>query len=1539
MTTPGPRDARVVLSAETGKYVTSMNNAAAATEKAAGRMVSALGGVAAAWDRVAASAKAAGSVTPRVTSAAGGGTTSRSARGGGADAIEASQRRLDNAIAAADRKHEATVQRIMNAEQGAQNRINNSRITGAREAAKIMQAQIAVADAERTKAISAAQVAERQRRVATAKESLRQATVSVQNIADDGRVGTPDYRDAVNRQRESIKDLRAEQTMLGASESAYTANKAKLTQQQIKLSAAERIAAEQTAAAEVAANNKKIASSKAAQAAATRAAQAEQGRLFYSAGRDITSFDDLGRAATRFGVAALAGFGIAAYAAGKWENEFANVERVTRRNADGTKASAEQVAALGMELRKVATITPASLSELTEVATAAGQLGVAREFVTRFTQSAVQLGVVTNLSAEQAATGIAKLIAQTGDGANQIQKIGSTLVALGNAGASTESQILAMSVRFAGAGRIAGLSVDEILALSSSMASVGIQAELGGSSMQRFLFKVYGAARLGGQSLNNFAKVAGTSADEFRRMFDDKPIAAIMHLVGGLRQIQDAGGNAVSTLQQLGFYNVRDQRVIAALAASYGQLTKNVELAAEAYEQNTALVDAYNIKAEKTAQQLKIQKNRINDAAITLGTVLLPIVERAATSVANLANMFASIPSPIRDTLVQVGALVALLSLLGGKYILIAASVGRLNRAVVQLTAAQRLQATAAGTAAAASGAAAATGAAGAGLAGGAAAGGLLAKLKGGAGSLGGIASKLKGGPAGVAVLSAVLIGLAVANSQFGESSDEAAKKTAGLAAAMKYFAQTGQVAGQAAAVLGPNMERLQAALAGGDKNAWSEIDAGLTELVNTGEDKAAQIMFAAIADQAKAAGKSVEFLSGVLPGYTVAQTAAAQAAADQAAELDSLAQELENYDAIINRVQTQLFGKERVARDIRSAWADLREEMKKGGATLDEVRDAVAKSVTSEFAAINATNDYEQSMQSLREAIKGTAGETEDATDAMDLFSEAIEKALSGSFDSQDAMDAVHDTFDDIKKRVAEAAGNGFKFDFSAQGDSASARQNRDDIQELLREEARLFEMDVKLGKDPAKALKDRREEFAYNLREIGYYDEDIREALAKFSKLPSSIPEAAAAVSAGTDKLRRPTLTGGSADAIANRQDIPDLVSSTAAHIAQNLRLGMSQKQVQAVIANGKAELTSYLRSLGFSGREIRPYVARLDSIADGYKTATKESGNFRESMDSQKAALEKLSALYSAAVGEFANEGLRTPQEIIKQTQAQADMFEQVGRNLGYSREELSKFKAGIIEAGNEFAGVQAQISGTTLKPKTDTSSLNKLKGDYDAAKQGIQSNPVTVGFTAQNKWLQWAFDGIALLSSWARKNPIYLVFNAIGGAIGGTAGSVMKGAAAGAGLGAMAGTVIPGVGNLLGAVIGGVAGGALAYVAKADGGWINGPGGPREDRVPAMLSAGEFVVNARSARRHSRLLEGINGGGSSPYTAGMQMSSFASSLNRAEPSQSAPQVHVSAPGISASELAALVNNRPVVLQLDGKEIARYLGGEANRRTRTR
>ena len=53
-------------------------------------------------------------------------------------------------------------------------------------------------------------------------------------------------------------------------------------------------------------------------------------------------------------------------------------------------------------------------------------------------------------------------------------------------------------------------------------------------------------------------------------------------------------------------------------------------------------------------------------------------------------------------------------------------------------------------------------------------------------------------------------------------------------------------------------------------------------------------------------------------------------------------------------------------------------------------------------------------------------------------------------------------------------------------------------------------------------------------------------------------------------------------------------------------------------------------------------------------------------------------------------------------------------------------------------------------------------------------------------------------------------------------------------------------------------------SIQAVQFADGGKVTGPGGPRDDKILARVSNGEYVVNAAATRRNLPLLEAINSG---------------------------------------------------------------------------
>lgn len=63
-----------------------------------------------------------------------------------------------------------------------------------------------------------------------------------------------------------------------------------------------------------------------------------------------------------------------------------------------------------------------------------------------------------------------------------------------------------------------------------------------------------------------------------------------------------------------------------------------------------------------------------------------------------------------------------------------------------------------------------------------------------------------------------------------------------------------------------------------------------------------------------------------------------------------------------------------------------------------------------------------------------------------------------------------------------------------------------------------------------------------------------------------------------------------------------------------------------------------------------------------------------------------------------------------------------------------------------------------------------------------------------------------------------------------------------------------------------------------IPRASGGWISGPGTGTSDSIPALLSNGEYVINAKSASKHRGLIEAINSGTVSKFATGGVVQAF-------------------------------------------------------------
>ena len=395
---------------------------------------------------------------------------------------------------------------------------------------------------------------------------------------------------------------------------------------------------------------------------AGRQSESGIGRMSDVANKHEKAWGQVANTMVGAGTAIAGGLVLSAKAAMDWESQFAGV----RKTVDDTEKG---YAELSDGLRDLAKELPSTHAEIAGVAEAAGQLGVARDDILGFTKTMVDLGESTNLTAEDAATNIAQISNVMGtmerEGAEGVERFGSALVALGNDGASTEAEILSMAQRIAGAGATLGASEADILALSNTLASMGVRAELGGGVTTRVLLKMRTAVDEGGESIEAFAGVAGMSAEEFATKFREAPVEALDLVSKGIYRVNEAGGNVTATLKDMGIKGTEETQVMLALANSGDLLTDSLELGAKAWEENTALVDEATQRYETAQSKVKIAWNNIKDAGIDAGAVLLPVIASMAEGVADLVGWFTDLPAPVQGaitilaTVAGVGALAA----------------------------------------------------------------------------------------------------------------------------------------------------------------------------------------------------------------------------------------------------------------------------------------------------------------------------------------------------------------------------------------------------------------------------------------------------------------------------------------------------------------------------------------------------------------------------------------------------------------------------------------------------------------------------------------------------------------------------------------------------------------------------------------------------------------------------------------------------------------------------------------------------------------
>ena len=337
------------------------------------------------------------------------------------------------------------------------------------------------------------------------------------------------------------------------------------------------------------------------------------------------------------------------------ERAFADVQRT----AQGTTADLDNLKRAYTEL---STKTTTSFADLSKIGTLGAQMNIPTKDLEDFTKAVAQFSTVTGMEVEAATTafgrfgqmmgGLQESAKGAGDGyavlANQVADLGAKSVA-------TEPEIANMMVSIAAQGKSAGLTQNQILALSSTLSSLAIPKEWARGSLQRIFNSINSAAAEGSDSMHTYARAIGATDEEFQKLWRDDPNKVFQGILQHLAGISDKVDKA-QAIKDLGFKNVRDVELLSRMSNSLGLYVEQLKEADKAAKGTTFIKESMDIIMGTVAAKVEAFQHALQNAGAAINSSFMVPFKGLITLATGIINAFAQLPRPIQAF---VGALAA----------------------------------------------------------------------------------------------------------------------------------------------------------------------------------------------------------------------------------------------------------------------------------------------------------------------------------------------------------------------------------------------------------------------------------------------------------------------------------------------------------------------------------------------------------------------------------------------------------------------------------------------------------------------------------------------------------------------------------------------------------------------------------------------------------------------------------------------------------------------------------------------------------------
>lgn len=356
--------------------------------------------------------------------------------------------------------------------------------------------------------------------------------------------------------------------------------------------------------------------------------------------------------------------------------------------------------ALRKSIRNLSNEIPVSANELSKLTSIGAQLGLPAESLMKFTDTVARLGVATNITSEEAGLVVTQFtnVMQASDKLGKklskgmyIERVGNTLVQLGNTTSTTEDAIMQMSRRLSGVASVMKLTGAETLGWSASMASLGIAAQQGGSALGRVMMKFNAFVSEGGGGLTKLAKLSGMSAKEFQKSWGEDVSGTMQILLQNLNKLSK--NDLQKVLNDLGVKNTQDVQVMLKLAKGIKTVDNALFQANKGWTENNALLKESEKRFQTTINKLKKGFNTFVNVGIDIFDKLKPAIDGTIEGLTvwaenfskTIKNMNPSTLEAITKTLLRLALLGPVMKLANIPIQMVAGSISMLAKSKAKL--------------------------------------------------------------------------------------------------------------------------------------------------------------------------------------------------------------------------------------------------------------------------------------------------------------------------------------------------------------------------------------------------------------------------------------------------------------------------------------------------------------------------------------------------------------------------------------------------------------------------------------------------------------------------------------------------------------------------------------------------------------------------------------------------------------------------------------------------------------------------------------